>query len=206
MENVARRRQSMASEGLIGVASDRFADMAAKQQTGEKPVEILVLVIGRKVDAQLFRIEPALFQLGKIGHRRFFPVFSSEQSIIRLVLVNRAIRVRMALNEAEAFDLKGAGTEIGVFGQKRSEAAGSLQMRQFDRRDMGPGLARQSDLLEPFSILSCKHVSAGFFSTPTHSVCPPKNGRRPRATAENLILRSRPTPKSNLFPYTTLFR
>jgi hypothetical protein len=87
--------------------------------------------------------------LGKIGHRRFFPVFSSEQSIIRLVLVNRAIRVRMALNEAEAFDLKGAGTEIGVFGQKRSEAAASLQMRQFDMRDIGPGLGRQSDLLEP---------------------------------------------------------
>jgi hypothetical protein len=50
------------------------------------------------------------------------------------VLVNRAIYARTAFNEAEATDLKRAGTKISVLGQKRSEATASLQMRQFDMR------------------------------------------------------------------------
>jgi len=68
-----RRRQLMAAEGLKSMACDGFADMAAKQQAGEKPAEKLLVVTGRKVDAQLFGIEPALFQLGKVDH---YPIFS----------------------------------------------------------------------------------------------------------------------------------
>jgi hypothetical protein len=66
-EDVSQRRQPMAAESLKGMACDRFADMAAKQQTGEKPAEILRVVVDRKVDPQLFGIEPALFQPGKVG-------------------------------------------------------------------------------------------------------------------------------------------
>jgi hypothetical protein len=51
------------------MAGDSLADVAAEQQAGEKPVEILVVVAGREVDAQLFGIKPALFELGKVRHR-----------------------------------------------------------------------------------------------------------------------------------------
>jgi hypothetical protein len=53
---------------------DGFADIVAKQEAGEKPPEMLLVVMRRKVDAELFGIQPTLFQLDKIGHRRFVPV------------------------------------------------------------------------------------------------------------------------------------
>ena len=54
----------------------------------------------------------------------------------------------MTFDEAEARDPKGLGTEIGVFGQERSQAAASSQMCQFNVWDTGPGVSRQPDLLE----------------------------------------------------------
>jgi hypothetical protein len=60
----ARISHGAVSESLKGIASDGLADMAAKQQTVERPAEILLVVMGRKVDAQLFRIEP-VFSAGQ---------------------------------------------------------------------------------------------------------------------------------------------
>jgi len=54
----------------------------------------------------------------------------------------------MAFDEAEAFDLKGIGAKINVFGQKRLQTAASLQMCQFDVWNIGPGIGGQPDLLE----------------------------------------------------------
>jgi len=44
-----------------------------KSRLARKPAEILLVVMRSEFDAQLFGIEPALFQLSKVGHR---PIFS----------------------------------------------------------------------------------------------------------------------------------
>ena len=69
VENGARGGQMVSAERLIGPARDRLADVTAKQQAREKPAKILVIVIGREIDAQLFRIKKAVFQLRQVSHR-----------------------------------------------------------------------------------------------------------------------------------------
>jgi hypothetical protein len=63
----------VAAERLIGMAGDGFADVAAEQQAGEKPAEILFILASREVETQLFGKKPGLFELAKVGHR---PIFS----------------------------------------------------------------------------------------------------------------------------------
>jgi len=63
------------------------------------------------------------------------------QSIIRLVLIDRTARARMAFDQTEGSDFERVDAEFRVLGQERTKAPASAQMHQLDVRNIRAGSA-----------------------------------------------------------------